>query len=315
MIDINPLNKRQVQQLVDSYRAISRFTGRDGAEVWLSDSNIKVRAGDSGGGNIGTNVTPRPNRVSLISAKRLNELIDIHNAARRVHGDDGIEVVAALNKLIFKAGDSGGGILAPELPRAREGDTKWTIFNPELRQALVRMANVWRTAVAQYPMRYHFADGNCLLEAGGAVTRYGDWIIVTEEGGSGCGTWHVTPPVTYSSTTLWDDSGDTNFPEGVYKVTYCEGAFRFQPPDTVTPWCLTTGGHEIRYNGGSDSITVPTHAFFDSQAEVETALSGLQTTFYHEGGTIGYYHIDSNYSDNNDGSPSPTWGLELVEEE
>ena len=124
--------------------------------------------------------------------------------------------------------------------------------------------------------------------------------------------YQVTPDI-FSDTVSWFDS-DASFPATNYVIGYLTGAMIYGISlgwsVNLNNWVPFNGF--IITDGASNQVPGPGIANgtgWGTQALCEAANAGLYVVYEHVGGQIGMYLNDNPYSDNEAGSPNPTFGL------
>lgn len=122
----------------------------------------------------------------------------------------------------------------------------------------------------------------------------------------------VTPDVTTGAISYF--GGGAYYGAGLWRISYISGSYKTSP----------TGGWTVNYgeetgfrrtafqitDGKGNVYDTPGHfETFDTQAACLAANTGLFQPFYHQGGPLGVYLLDTNYTNNTAGTPSPTFRL------
>ncbi|HEV2329258.1 MAG TPA: hypothetical protein VGY56_10760 [Verrucomicrobiae bacterium] len=117
-----------------------------------------------------------------------------------------------------------------------------------------------------------------------------------------------------------------NYPPGNYTIKYCAGAFNFENRGgnnwATLNWTAGAGGgipdkfgnstgYYVIYNDGKAfaRFNVPSAGFgtYPSALKAEADAQGATVTVAHTGGMLGIEFVDTDYSDNTSGTPSPTF--------
>ena len=125
----------------------------------------------------------------------------------------------------------------------------------------------------------------------------------------------VTPDVMSDTPMAFNGPSGTNWPAGVYIVSYVNGSVNY---NTGAGAYFTVNGptsiqeYVVTYNGSSGAVSVPgpgLYAVFSTTAPVEAVNAGQQISIIHFGGEMTVACADSYYPDNAAGTPATTFGL------
>lgn len=126
-------------------------------------------------------------------------------------------------------------------------------------------------------------------------------------------TYDTVQPTIENDTPSYFNSG-ASWPSGIYRVTYIEGALRY---NEMFDWGLNDSAlhrFTILYNDGAAEAIAPSLDYqkLASQVAIEVHNAGQFVEFTHTGGKIGVFLEDFPYSDNVPGSPTPIFRLSKV---
>lgn len=126
-------------------------------------------------------------------------------------------------------------------------------------------------------------------------------------------TYDTIQPTIEDATPSYFNSG-ASWPAGIYRITYVEGALKY---NSAFGWGLNdSAAHRftILYDDGASEVVGPSLDYqkFATQADLETHNSGQFVEFTHIGGKIGVYLEDFPYTDNVAGAPTPVFRLSKV---
>jgi hypothetical protein len=97
--------------------------------------------------------------------------------------------------------------------------------------------------------------------------------------------------------------GGSTFPSGCYRIVYVAGShLHIQVPRSQY-------STDTYFYSGATRIGQKGIYFQASPAVAEAGTANTQIEFVHCGGTIGVGSADSDFTDNRNGTPNPTWQL------